>query len=1066
MIKRMGAGVPAQARQRSEEQWWFQCWQPRTRAREAVEMCGRGAAFREAFFPRIRSRPAQALFAAGPIPPLDPPHFAHTGQPFDLVRNMPTVIYETSCGHRPGAMRRVAAALRRGLAGAMGGGLQARHIALAAGLGVAAGLVTGPNLILFGLLIALLVCNAHVRTFAVCWGITLAAAWYLHAAAARIGGVFIDQTPLRELLEHHADSTLAALTGLHQPVVCGGLALAVLFSLGAARTFYTTVKDLLRSLLCAWEASAASSTPDPAKQAAAACPTPPPHARAWYQRLSGPQKLLARFFWGSLDSAPARVQRQQGWLRPYGWALAAPVACAGLYYLPSWLGEQQLRTVWMPKIGACLGMHGVRGEIEYCGWTGRLVVREVALSPWPGQAPAVRIARLEAWLSPGRLLRSQLHAERVSIEGLACPGAGNAGGPQLRVASSRARLSSGTAGQGGTRQRLDLTPLLAVSRPAAQAAGRLKTLLDVLGGLEACEEAGQSATEQAATEREAKPMPRLYVERLSLESLPEEWRLGRHAQVSLGPIASSQRVLGRPVRLSVSVPRHGVRLTGAINLHQPSSPHRIRFEVEEMPLSRLVLLPPAGSGINIRRGTVRLHGHGRCEAKGVDLAVTVAMRNLDVEVAPHANLAGLDARLCTEVLEVQPNLKLIMQLRGPWHAPRWELSPSSLAKQLAGHPGLAAHGDLRRSIALALVGRKQPPAARKARQALARASAMPADPPGEPQAIATDEAPPPAFQSEVAAAAAAGKVPPYPRTTTPDDDDMLLARRDTTAAAPPGPGGDIAEEECASADGSPPADDALRTATRLTAGLEPMPFKQKRQSQIAAHDAAAHNAPASDATASGAAASRPAASSPAASTTAASNPEDQQLDPSSGSALAVRRPVAASSTAGTRPNAAGEVTSRQGPLPPEVPLPGPIGLDLGQDEDQPSPLAQSAKAARPPQRRPQPATVASYIQQEQAAGPTGGDVAAPPKYLQPPAAEPEHGKPRSGFSRWARGVVNRVFGTFPPRLRPEADDEGGQNGPSSQQPGEQGKLDAAQQPCPYDEPAAQDQLQWYRRLWR
>lgn len=857
------------------------------------------------------------------------------------------------------------------------GGLQARHVALAAILGVSAGFVVGPNLVLLTVLAAFLVLNAHVWTFALCWGLTAVAAAYLHNAAVRIGSVFVHQTPLGTLLERYSDSALASLLGLHDPALCGGLALAALFSLGVARTFYSTMRDLVHSVKHAASGGAAtaqgrSQLPDAIGRSAGGEP--------WYCGLSAAEMVLARFFWGPLEDAPVRLNRQEGWLRPFGWVFAGLLACM-VPYLPGWLAERELKAVWLPKLAEALHMPSVVGEIEYNGWTGRLVGRDLALASWPGHAPEVRVARLEAQISPGRILRSQLHAMHVAVQGIAIAQpagkastkAGLRSGSQARSAPKASAVAAG--------ERLDITHLIAASPHVGQGVRKLKALLDTLAALPAFEGPKHSAAEAGS-------LPRLYVAKLTLESLPDAWQLGKHAAIALGPISSSPQRLARPTSLKVTAPRHGLRLVGTLNLHKESAAHRIQFEIDEQPLARLVELQTLSSTLNVRRGEARLHGMGWVQNHRLDLAVTVDLHSLDVEFAPNSKLAGLDTNLCAELLQASSALSIPLRLQGPLHALRWELSCSALAAKLAARSELAGRKDLKRHIRLALAHRDRKPRPSPRKASMRAAAAAPVEPAGEPQAIATDEPCCPAVEPEPTPFTVQGEVRAYPRTSIPDEQD-------------------------------PPVMAAyVSPASELTRGVQSVPYAQPHNSWLAGPW-----------------------------------PTDEKDLP--------RDQVPA---------------SVQKPLPPEMPLPGPIGLNLGQEEDGP-PLFQAGRPGLAWQtearaKRPMPrAATASYVAPSTATGHVVTAATAPPDYMQgleraAPASEVGSKQPKSSFSRWARSLVNKLVGVPSARSQPDHEGESYQGRPTLARTPEQESVDANAESCPLEEPTAQHELPWYRRLWR
>ena len=123
----------------------------------------------------------------------------------------------------------------RNLAACLQGSRQPRHVALAVVLGLLAGFVTGWNLTLAVVLLAVVLLNVRTLAFLVAWAIGLGGAWMLSGLTYRLGQMLLDSTPLGECVAALGDGPFFALLEWDRYTLVGGACLAGALSFVASR---------------------------------------------------------------------------------------------------------------------------------------------------------------------------------------------------------------------------------------------------------------------------------------------------------------------------------------------------------------------------------------------------------------------------------------------------------------------------------------------------------------------------------------------------------------------------------------------------------------------------------------------------------------------------------------------------------------------------------------------------------------------------------------------------------------------------------------------------------------
>ncbi len=125
--------------------------------------------------------------------------------------------------------------LRDKLVAALRGGGHPAGVALAVGLGLVAGFASGVNLTFALLLWLAIVLNVRSSVFVVTWAIGLALAIGGHSICHGVGYALLDELSLGELIAKLGDSPVVALLDWDRYALVGGVAIAIVLAVPAAR---------------------------------------------------------------------------------------------------------------------------------------------------------------------------------------------------------------------------------------------------------------------------------------------------------------------------------------------------------------------------------------------------------------------------------------------------------------------------------------------------------------------------------------------------------------------------------------------------------------------------------------------------------------------------------------------------------------------------------------------------------------------------------------------------------------------------------------------------------------
>ena len=317
------------------------------------------------------------------------------------------------------------------------GGHRLRHVALAVGLGLLGGSVTGWNFSAAAVLALAVLVNAHTRLLAASWAAGVVLSALMSGATHFLGVAVLDWAGVGRAVAMLGDGPLAALWGWDQYELVGGATLAAILALPAARL----ATRATRSLAARDESIAAGAAGLNAEAAAPA------------GRLA---RFATRFLFGfSTRERDCRRESAGGWLRPCGLSLAMLVmVAAGL--APDVIGPRLAARQLLREFSKANGAEVAAGAVELSLWTGRFSIRDLQVADARHlHRDRLRIGLLSGQLAPGALVRGRLQIEQLDLN-------------QVRVDMARHRLARSSASQEPATEMRSLTDAALSADPSIE----------------------------------------------------------------------------------------------------------------------------------------------------------------------------------------------------------------------------------------------------------------------------------------------------------------------------------------------------------------------------------------------------------------------------------------------------------------------------------------------------------------------------------------------------------------------------------------------------------------------
>jgi len=489
------------------------------------------------------------------------------------------------------------------------------------------------------------------------------------------------------------------------------------------------------------------------------------------------------------SAADAAPHRGEAWIRPWGY-LTGLVGLVVFAAAPWWLGPKLVEREMLRQLSAANGAAVEAAAVRLSLWTGELEIDDLQfVDPHRFDRDRLRIGRVSACLEPGELVRGRLKTDKLLLSQIGADVARRQAEDRTQpVAGRRARRTDfpSVAGQLGGPEvcpasELELDGYL---RNWPEFRDQLAWLGRLVAGIEqlaACD------GPRGARSDLGRPRPRVHVAQLRADDLAYAWGLGRKAMLEIAQLSSNPVLTQGIAKLEITAPEFSTEISAELDLQQPGGHHNARCATYDLQLADLTEPNPADQSLVVSEGRIDLQGEGWLSRDGLELQLHAEAKPLDVRIASHARLAGLEAETWDQGLHRLGGLRVEAKLAGPWTAPVLSVDRQRVVEQFKHQLRAAGEHQLVRAVEEQLA---RPVAADMATEELAANEAETPDSEfctisDEPE-NATESQPVAGWRRAAEMGSAASKTveppqtaaPHYPKTNAPDSDpaDRLLAK--------------------------------------------------------------------------------------------------------------------------------------------------------------------------------------------------------------------------------------------------------------------------------------------------
>jgi hypothetical protein len=336
------------------------------------------------------------------------------------------------------------------------------------------------------------------------------------------------------------------------------------------------------------------------------------------------------------------------------------------------------------------------GEVQLSLSDGSLEIANLQMAdPDQLDRDRLRVGYVTARLSPGPLLRGQLHVQQLLLEDVQADVArqSRARPVGLRVPSLDG-LAESPFGPGLGNPDLELDDYLGDWEKIHDRLHRLQEAMEKIEDL-ARTHLGDVIDEDPSARAESnpgfmamrsmrcdfgRPRPAVLIEHVAARRLSEQFGLGSHGQIELTNLSSAPRMTAQPTRLAIAAPEYKLELLAQLNLHQPGSRHDLRFQASDVNLAELVRPRGPRPALALQGGLLTLSGTGWGDSRQFELSLDAQTQHLNVQVAADRRLAGLPPELWNQGLSRLGQLQASAVLYGRWTEPRLKIDTDQLVQ--------------------------------------------------------------------------------------------------------------------------------------------------------------------------------------------------------------------------------------------------------------------------------------------------------------------------------------------------------------------------------------------------
>ena len=603
--------------------------------------------------------------------------------------------------------------LRDKLVAGIRGGRHPAAISLAVVLGLVAGFASGVNLTFALLLWLALVLNVRTTVFLATWFVGLVLALTLHSVCEGAGYALLDELRIGNLLGAVSDSPILALMDWDRYALIGGMAIALVLAVPAARGAWT-IADVR------WRAQHEGK---------------PPRGK-----LFRPLALIS-----------------------------APIAAVPLILLPWTIVERQLADELLSEALEFTDLQATAVRTELCLWTGVWSAEHVTVCDRAnGYETVLTVKRIDAQLQPAGLLRGWLHVGELRLEGVE---RGSDSAVHVELATTKTAPAETPSPVVTCDGALNLSHYLAGWSQHPERLSWVSTLLSTLDRLALHDHQRRVVDAQLIGTLGVRPdqprsrlgrrQARVTIDELAVHELSSNWSLGQKAKLELHHLTSNPRLAVHPSQLKIVAPEWAVEATVELNLHEPGQRHALQLRATDLPIAELLEPTETSTRLVVHRGLISAQGTGWIDVHRVYLPVMLDSQQLSATLRSTTPLANLSADTWNRGLQELAGLRAEALVDGRWSELRMSIEPRELVKQFQHQLRSAGAHEL-----LALIDQDQSQATSRT---TAQASAALLSQPAMTQTVTTSPAPtvtpqldvpPPSVTSPVVQPTAIAEAPP------------------------------------------------------------------------------------------------------------------------------------------------------------------------------------------------------------------------------------------------------------------------------------------------------------------
>lgn len=498
------------------------------------------------------------------------------------------------------------------------------HVTLAVVLGLLAGVTTGGNLTFVVLLLLAALVNVHGLTWLGAWCSGLFLVTALHNICRSVGFALLDELGLSGFVALLGDHPLLVLLDWDRYVLVGGVTLAIILAVPAAKAAHGIASARARK---------------------------------------------------SIEALPPIV-----WLRPWA-SLIVPVLAILSVLFPWALMERRLADRLLHELAVLIDADVTAAETNVSIWTGQWICDDIQAVRRENKADTLfRIARLDAQVDVSELLRGRLNIQSAKLIGLDRLSAAGTSRLPLSLPHEGQQPQIQQYLQGWSQESVRLSWVSALigaldrisSTPPLASDARPISLLNLL------EHHGRLGQERSTLGHVA---PRLVVRNVQIEGLSRDWGLGHKSTVELDRFSNEPATENAPTIVKVRAPEVSAEMAIALNWHKPGERHRLAVRAADLPLTEIIDPVRAAQRVIVHRGLVTIEGTGWFDQQRLYLPLSVEIGQLSAQLVGTAPLGELHPDYWTRGLRELGGLRTECSLTGPWSATQVQFDLAEVVSQ-------------------------------------------------------------------------------------------------------------------------------------------------------------------------------------------------------------------------------------------------------------------------------------------------------------------------------------------------------------------------------------------------